>query len=136
MVTVWKLGTVTLQAVSTVSIRTNANIVQFALPNITPGTAADEVAQIFDTLGAASVLTVTGTFANSDINTAKEQFDELVALINGNQSAIILSNKDSITGLPVLFDDQSVMIAASQVNWADAGNKSDWVLTLLKGIRA
>jgi len=130
MAVTWTLGGVTLFAVNNVSIRTNANIVQFALPNVTPGTPADEAAQIFDTLGAASVISVQGVFAPNATKTAKEQYDDLTELINGNQDNITFSNGS------VLFNDQSVMIAASNVTWDVPGNKSEYVLTLLKGLKA
>ena len=123
------LGSVTLEAVNSIQFNNQGNIAQWTLPPTDGAGAGDVNAQIFDLLGAATIITLQGIFAPLTGKTVKSQFEEVSNLITGNQAQITLSTTDG------LFADQSVMVGSLNTIWNAPANRATYELKLLKGLR-
>ena len=120
---------VELFAAESISFDTQGNILQVPLPPADGVGAGASNAEIFDLLGAGTIITISGTLAENVSETTRVQFDNIDGLITGDQVESTFSVGDT------LFADIKAMIASTSVTWTIPGFKASFTVKLFRGTR-
>lgn len=111
-----------LENLENLSDSKEGNIIQLPIP-----TLDDSSTELFDLLGATTIITVSGYFQGDTIAAVKAKVDIIKNILDGDQSSTVEFISDPTGSI-------DVMIGSAMFDWDVPGFRCSYTIKLLKGV--